>query len=231
MTQDASQKRRATDVCLRHTAATMKSYRQYCGVAKALDVLGERWTLLIVRDLLLGPRRFTDLERSLQGITPNLLSKRLALLEQHQLVTRVVDARVARAYALTERGRSLEVVILGLGAFGAAYMSKPQPDERLDPRSAMLALKRRYRGSKTSGVVALNVGGDDFGVRFGGGQIDVHDGAPTNPDVTLSGSALDWFPLLSRRASLRDLEADGRLSRSGPARIAGAFVRSIGALP
>ncbi len=209
----------------------MKSYRQFCGVAKALDLLGERWTLLVVRDLLLGPRRFTDLARSLHGITPNLLSKRLALLEEHRVIERVRDASASRAYALTERGRSLEGVILGLGAFGAQFMAKPNPDDRLDPRAAMLALKRRFRGSKSSGVLALSIDEDNFGVHFGGSGIRVHDAHPPEPDVVLSGPAHAWFPLLSKRTSLRALEAEGRLSRSGSARVAAAFVRSIGAIP
>lgn len=209
----------------------MKTYRQFCGVAKALDVLGERWTLLLVRDLLLGPRSFTDLATSLFGITPNLLSKRLALLESHDVIQRVAhsESRSGRAYALTERGRSLEGIILGLGSFGATYLSAPQADDRLDPRAAALALKRRYSSSRVAGSLELVIGDDHFAVRFGGPHIEVRDGHQPDADVVLTGAAAAWFPLLSRRATLRDLESRAELQRRGPSRIAAAFVRAIGA--
>lgn len=210
----------------------MKTYRQFCGVAKALDVLGERWTLLIVRDLLLGPRSFTDLATTLHGITPNLLSKRLATLEEHGAIERVAhdQSRSGRAYALTERGRSLEGVILGLGAFGGAYLTAPRAGDRLDPRSAALALKRRYSGSKSAGRIELVIGEDHFSVRFGGSHIDIRDGGEPHADVVLSGEPSAWFPLLSRRATLSELEGRAELQRRGPSRIASAFVRSVGAL-
>lgn len=210
----------------------VKTYRQFCGVAKALDVLGERWTLLLVRDLVLGPRTFTDLERSLYGITPNLLSKRLELLQANAIIARVKHpaSRSGHAYALTDRGRTLEGVVLGLGAFGAAYLVTPKAGDRLDPRSAALALKRRYSNSKTAGSVELVMGDDHFAVQFGGSRIDVRDGSPDSADVVLTGTPTSWFPLLSRQATLRELEQHGQILRHGPIRIAAAFVRAIGAL-
>jgi DNA-binding HxlR family transcriptional regulator len=210
----------------------VKTYQQFCGVAKALDVLGERWTLLIVRDLLLGPRRFTDLAAGLPGITPNLLAKRLKHLAEHGLAQRVDTSglRGGQAYALTPEGRTLEPVILALGAFGSRYLIKPAPGEHLDPRSAMVSLKRRYRGTEQAGTVAVLFGDARFGVKFGGASIEVHDGSPERADVTLEGGFLGWFPLLSGRSSLRQLEQQGLLLRIGPARVAQAFVKSIGGL-
>lgn len=209
----------------------MKTYRQFCGVAKALDVLGERWTLLLVRDLILGPRRFSDFEHGLPGITPNLLTKRLAHLRDHGLVELVPapGQPSAKAYALTEAGRDLEPIVLSLGTFGARYLTHPQSDERMDPRHAMLSLKRRYVGSRLSGTASLQVGASHFTARFGGATLDVHDGAPSRFDVQLAGGPSAWFPLLSRRATLKELEAAGALTRTGPARTAAAFVRSVGA--
>ncbi len=209
----------------------MKTYSQFCGVAKALDVMGERWTLLIVRDLVLGPRSFTDLATSLYGITPNLLTKRLGLLLDNGVIERVLDPafRSGRAYALTERGRSLEGVILGLGAFGATYLVTPLPGDRLYPRAAVLSLKRRYTSSKAAGSLELVIGGDHFAVRFGGTHVDVRDGTQPNADVVLTGTPAAWFPLFSRRATLSELEQRAELQRKGPARIAAAFIRAIGA--
>lgn len=110
-----------------------------------------------------------------------------------------------------------------------AYLLAPQPGDRLDPRAAALALKRRYASSKAAGSLELVIGDDHFAVRFGGPHIEVRDGAPPNADVILTGAPAAWFPLLSRRASLRELEQRAELQRRGPARIAAAFLRAIGA--
>ena len=103
-----------------------KRYGQSCPVAKSLDVIGDRWTLLVVRDLLGGPRRFRDLQDSLAGIAPNLLSDRLKLMEDHGLLTRrLYSDRPPRAeYALTDRGRELGVVIGALAAWGSRHVHR-----------------------------------------------------------------------------------------------------------
>src|SRR5919202_4903626 len=96
------------------------SYRQYCAVARGLDLVGERWTLLIVRDLLTGPKRYTDLLAGLPGIGTNLLATRLRELEQHGLVARRVLPPPAGStvYELTDVGQTLEPVVLALGRWG-----------------------------------------------------------------------------------------------------------------
>src|SRR5579864_5088729 len=110
----------------------MRSYGQYCAVAMALDVLGDRWTLLIVRELLLqGGCRYTDLQRGLPGVATNLLSERLKELEEHGLVRReVAPPPVATTlYHLTEAGREVEPVVRALGRWGARLMAEPTGDE------------------------------------------------------------------------------------------------------
>ncbi|MEL6544490.1 MAG: helix-turn-helix domain-containing protein, partial [Myxococcota bacterium] len=119
----------------------MKSYHQYCGVARALDAIGERWSLLIIRELMLGPRRYSELERGLGTISPGVLSQRLDSLVSEKLLERRADQR----YALTRDGRELEAVVLALGAFGERYLGTPRRDDQLDPRWAMVSLKRRFR--------------------------------------------------------------------------------------
>jgi DNA-binding HxlR family transcriptional regulator len=102
-----------------------KRYGQACPVAKALEVIGERWTLLIARDLLLqGPRRFQDFQESLKGIAPNLLSERLKLMEEHGLITRrFYSEHPPRAeYLLTEKGKSLGHVIGALAVWGSRHL-------------------------------------------------------------------------------------------------------------
>jgi DNA-binding HxlR family transcriptional regulator len=103
-----------------------KRYGQPCPVAKSLDLIGDRWTLLVVRDLLGGPRRFRDLQASLPGIAPNLLSDRLKLMEDHGLLARRLysDHPPRAEYALTDRGRELGVVIGALAAWGSRHVHR-----------------------------------------------------------------------------------------------------------
>jgi len=103
-----------------------KIYGQRCPVARTLEVVGDRWTLLVVRDLLAGPRRFHDLEAGLPGLAPNILSERLKLMERHGLVSRrFYSEHPPRAeYALTDKGRELGVVVGALAAWGARHVYK-----------------------------------------------------------------------------------------------------------
>ncbi len=121
---------------------TPRSYRQFCPVTMALDQIGGRWTIPIVRDLLAGPRRFTDLRRGLPGLAPNLLTDRLRELEAASLVERVeLPPPAARqVYRLTERGRELEPVILELGRFGVDLMDRPSDVLEVFPEQTTVAL-------------------------------------------------------------------------------------------
>ncbi len=103
-----------------------KIYGQRCPVAKTLELVGDRWTLLVVRDLLGGTRRFQDLQASLPGIAPNILSDRLKLMEEHRLVRRrLYSAHPPRAeYALTDKGRELGTVVGALAAWGSRHVYK-----------------------------------------------------------------------------------------------------------
>src|SRR5215217_649204 len=111
--------------------ASKKRYAQYCSVAYALDVLGERWTLLVVRDLLMGPKRYTDLREGLPGIATDILTARLRTLEEAGFVRRRELPRPAPAtvYELTETGRGLGPAIRALGQVGLATLGSPQPGE------------------------------------------------------------------------------------------------------
>jgi len=103
-----------------------KRYGQRCPVAKSLELLGERWTLLVIRDLLSGSRRFQDLQTSLDGIAPNVLSERLKILEEHGIVAREFYSEhpPRAAYALTPRGRDLGMVVGALAVWGARHVHK-----------------------------------------------------------------------------------------------------------
>src|ERR1700691_943254 len=115
----------------------MRSYGQYCSIARGLDIVGDRWTLLLVRELLLqGPCRFTDLKNGLPGIATNLLSARLKELEDAGLIGRE-DAPPPVAtvlYSLTEDGLALEPVLQALGLWGLRYMAEEQADDAFQAR-------------------------------------------------------------------------------------------------
>src|SRR6478735_2738073 len=129
-------------------ASERRSYHQYCGGARALDVVGERWTLLIVRNLLLGPRRYSDLLAELPGITTNLLAKRLRELCAAGVVERRRTSTPLRAevYALTPEGAALEPVIMELGRWGGRFLDRPRASDTVNIGWGLLSMKRRYRG-------------------------------------------------------------------------------------
>ena len=105
-----------------------RSYNQYCGLAKSLDVVGERWTMLVVRNLLLGPLRYSDLLRGLPGITTNLLAKRLKEMEEFGLIERIRagSADGGHVYRLTALGAGLEPAVHALGHWAWTWMTPPE---------------------------------------------------------------------------------------------------------
>src|SRR5689334_14040601 len=127
---------------------TRRNYKQFCGLARALDRVGERWTLLIVRNLLLGPRRYSDLLEGLPGITTNLLAARLREMERTGLVEKRKAPPPVRAqvYELTAAGRALEAAIMELARWGGRFLSQPDPRDRMNIGWGLLSMKRRYTG-------------------------------------------------------------------------------------
>ncbi len=143
----------------RQGVADRRSYKQFCGIARGLDLVGERWTILIVRDLLLGPQRFSDLQAGLPALTPNLLTQRLQQMQQDGLIVRRQLPRPAHAmvYELTPVGRALEPALLALGKWGMQFMAQPRPDEQLSARWALFSLLRRFLDTSEPAAVALRV--------------------------------------------------------------------------
>ena len=135
----------------------MKSYGQWCALAKALDVVGERWTLLIVRELLDGPRRYTDLRDGIPGIATDVLAARLRDLEHAGIVCRrtLPPPAASRVYELTERGLALEPVIGALARWGVQLLGDPQPDEEFHPRWLALGLRSIVPPSRMEGLDLL----------------------------------------------------------------------------
>jgi DNA-binding HxlR family transcriptional regulator len=165
-----------------------KSYGQFCGLARALDHIGDRWTLLVVRELIGGPRSFRGLQESLVGISPNLLVDRLRRLAAEGLAERSEAPSKSKhvSYALTEQGRALEAVVLELIRWGARYMSSGPGDDRVDPAWTVLALRALLEGpAPTRGRTAtlhLEIDGHEITIRVDDDERHVetgHHGTPT----------------------------------------------------
>ena len=159
-----------------------RAYGQYCGFARALELVGERWALLIVRDLLVGPRRFTDLRRGLPRITTNVLADRLRELEAAGIVQRRALPRPDSSvvYELTDYGADLEEPVMALGRWGARRLGDPRPDEIITSDSITIALRTTFAAERARGVHAtyeLRLGSVVVHARVADGALVVGAGA------------------------------------------------------
>ena len=168
-----------------------RSYDQYCAVARGLDIIGDRWTLLLVRDLLLGPKRYKDLLSGLPGIGTNLLADRLKELEAARLIERTVLPPPAGSavYQLTETGQSLETVMTALGRWGARFLGPPKKTDVMVPRAYFVAMRGVFNPEAAAGITLtyeVRIGDLVFEVRVADGRLTTREGAVRNPDVVLS---------------------------------------------
>jgi DNA-binding HxlR family transcriptional regulator len=169
--------------------ATMRTYCDACAAAHALDLIGERWALLVVRELLLGPKRFTDLRAGLPNTSPNVLAQRLRELERTGVVRRrkLPPPAASRVYELTEWGLELEPVIISLGRWGARSPLRPR-DAAIGVDSIILALRTMFNPSAAEGIEAsyeLRLGEDRFQAVVADGQFKVVRGGSETPDATI----------------------------------------------
>jgi DNA-binding HxlR family transcriptional regulator len=185
-----------------------RSYSQYCAIARALDLVGERWTLLLVRELLLGPMRYADLLEDLPGIGTNLLARRLQDLEQAGIIERRVLPRPARStvYALTRQGQLLEPAIVALGRFGGRLLPERPSSEQFRARWAVTGLKHTFRpdqAPKMTRSYQLELDDETFHVCVKHGALIASQGPAPDPDVTIHTSALDLLDLLGGHRTVR----------------------------
>lgn len=182
---------------------TSKSYNQLCGLAYALDIIGERWTILIIRELMPGPRRFTDLMDGLPGISTNLLSGRLKSLEEQGIIVRrtLPPPAGSMVYELTPVGRALEDTLLELGRWGSQFVPAiPEDDMLLHLGSYALTLKTFFRAEQAQGLdetYELHVDKERLAVRIHDGEIDVRQGLAEEPDMVLRTDMQTYMGLLS----------------------------------
>lgn len=168
-----------------------KSYGQFCGLARSLDRVGDRWALLIARELLLGDRTFRELEAALEGISPSLLTQRLTQLTADGLVVRNEAPQRSKsvAYRLTDAGRSLERVIVELIRWGSRWMLDGPGGDRIDPRWAPLALRALLDGQPSRrGRVHLDVDGVEVTVAGSARGRRVTPGHEGLPEATVVAS-------------------------------------------
>ncbi|MFJ4223156.1 winged helix-turn-helix transcriptional regulator [Microbacterium sp. NPDC089695] len=160
-----------------------RSYGQYCGVTTAVELIGERWALLIVRDLLVGPRRYTDLKQGLPRIPTNILSTRLKELQDGGVVRRIPLLR-GLAYELTPYGRALEPVILALGRWGFQTMGDPEEGDVVTADSLTMALRTAFRADAADDAeYELHVGEVALHASVRGGRLTVTQVSPPPPPV------------------------------------------------
>lgn len=164
----------------------MRSYRQYCGLARTLDVIGERWVLLIVRELVEGPRRYAELRDGLPGIATNLLVERLRSMESSGVVERRVDGR----YALTAWGEGLSDVIYAIGRWGSPLMAKPFGNEEFRSHWIRHMVVVRFDGvdpRRGNLVVEARCGDEPMTLISAGGRVHVVRGQVDHPDLIVEG--------------------------------------------
>ena len=169
----------------------MRSYGDPCGIARALDLVGERWALLVVRELLLGPKRFTDLRAGLPHVGPDMLAQRLRELEQAGVVRRgkLPPPAGARVYELTDWGRKLEPVVLALGRWGS-QAPFPREHGELGADALVIALMTVFDPARADGLrgstFELRLGEDVFSIRVSETQLEASRGHAVDPVATIA---------------------------------------------
>src|SRR5712692_4091022 len=205
-----------------------RAYGQYCGFARALEIVGERWGLLIIRDLLVGPKRFTDLRRGLPRIPSNILSDRLKELEDAGVVQRRVLPRPAGSivYELTEHGGDLEEAVLALGRWGARSLGDPRPGEIITVASVIMAMRTTFRPDAAKDLRAgyeLRLGDVILNMQIEDGSLRVAEGSLPEADLIIeAGPAIKT--LMAREVTPAEGIANGLVRLTGNAELIERFV-------
>ncbi|MEX2626847.1 MAG: helix-turn-helix domain-containing protein [Ilumatobacteraceae bacterium] len=199
--------------------SSRKSYGQFCGLARSLDRIGDRWTLLVVRELLLGDRTFRQLQTALSGVSPSILTKRLTELVDDGLVLRNHAPRRSKSveYSLTDAGRALEPTIIELIRWGGRWMVQGPGDDHVDHRWAPLALRALLDGQPSpKGRVHLDIDDVDVTIAESAGRRFVTPGHRGHPDAIVAAPlpvvlAIAWGAQ-TLQSSTADVSGDGVLA-------------------
>ncbi len=198
-----------------------RQYGQFCGLARAMEMVGERWNMLIIRNLLTGAQRFTDLHRGLPAIPTNILSARLKQLEETGLATRRALPYPERAvvYELTDYGRDLEPALIALGRWGARTLAEPRPGELVTAEAVAMSFRTAYRPEAAGGVTAgyeVRMGDFTLRLQITDGELMVGIGPHSAPDLVIE--RLTGHPvreLMSGARSPNELLHDGSMRVEG----------------
>ena len=208
--------------------ATTRTYDDGCAAAHALDLVGDRWALLVVRELLLGPKRFTDLRAGLPNASPNVLAQRLRGLEAAGVVRRgkLPPPAASKIYELTEWGRDLEPVIISLGRWGVRSPSKP-PDAALGVDSLVLSFRTMFDPERAEGLEAgyeLRLGEDTFRAEVAEGRLEIERGFADAPDAVVESDAGTLAALVYGELELDDALRSGELGIEGDRELVERFL-------
>jgi DNA-binding HxlR family transcriptional regulator len=213
--------------------ARRRSHEDGCGIAHASDLLGQRWALLVVRELLLGPKRFTDLRAGIPDISPNVLGQRLRELEEHGIVRRrrLPPPAAVQVYELTDWGHELEPAVLALGRWASGSPSFPA-GARMGPDSLVLALKSTFQPEKADGLDAryeLRLGneGVPFRIEISGQQFDAARGEAESPDAVISADPNAIAGVVFGGNGLGKAVEAGDVAIDGSRRAANALFRAL----
>lgn len=210
--------------------AGKRTYADRCGIARTLDVIGERWALLVVRELLLGPKRFTDLRAGLPHASSNILSERLRDLEHGGVIQRrkLPPPAASSVYELTEWGRELEPIVTKLGAWGARSPIPPDSQE-IGPDSVILALRSLFDEEAAGELTAtyeLRIGESRFRVEIADGRLELGRGAAGDPAAAVTlADAPTLAAILAGQLPLDEALAAGAAQLEGSKQAAKRFLR------
>jgi len=197
-----------------------KRYDQYCPMAHALSLVGERWSLLIVRELLRGPKRYTDLASGLPGIGTNILAARLKDLEEAGILEKrkLPPPAASTVYELTEYGRGLEEALYALARWGARSLGPPTSKDDLYEEWGLNALPAVFNADEARGLTetyVLKIGEDAFTARIVDGELDASCGAVPDADLVVETDAETFFLLCAGELEPKDAVKSGRLRLEG----------------
>ena len=202
---------------------TGRTYDQYCAIARGLDVVGDRWTLLVVRELLTGPKRYGALLAGLPGVATNLLADRLRTLEAAGVIERGLGpgGPRTRPYRLTAWGAQLEPVVLAIARWAAPLLGEPRPDDEYRLRWLLLTLQARFDAAAAGDrrrVYEFRLGDEIVHVRVEGGGARPAEGPAHRPDVVLAGDMRTFLAWGTGHLSAEAATADGLVVRTADGR-------------
>jgi DNA-binding HxlR family transcriptional regulator/putative sterol carrier protein len=208
-----------------------RSYNQYCGLAAALDVLGERWSMLILRNLLTGPKRFTDFLEGLPGIGTGLLSERLKQLESAGVIRRATlpPPAASAVYELTADGEALRPVLIGLTRWGMARLGEPPAGQFIDADMIAVAMEARFEAASDDidGSFQLVIDGRPYRIRIAGGKIVVQAGPSEDNAASFVTDTATLVALNNGTGSLTEALAAGNVRVDGDVEAAMRVVKSL----